>query len=164
MHLFIVFLYNIGKISATSNGYDDEKISRGDVLKSQNGKEILPPPPSPPRRNVPDRGPTAARAEEEDIFVGDGVEYSVPGKDMSQSPVSEDMEESPRNKERTSYFTEPTYGPVPPSDPSQGWQQVVSLLSFSSVLSLIKVHRSLLLTVLDMLLFGPLVCTLIFFC
>ncbi|KAI5674149.1 hypothetical protein M9H77_14513 [Catharanthus roseus] len=113
-----------GKISATSNGYDDEKISRGDVLKSQNGKEILPPPPSPPRRNVPDRGPTAARAEEEDIFVGDGVEYSVPGKDMSQSPVSEDMEESPRNKERTSYFTEPTYGPVPPSDPSQGWQQV----------------------------------------
>lgn len=141
--LSIVFLYDVGKISAVSNGYDeDEKISRADVSKTQNGKEILPPPPPPPpRKNISDlrekQGPTVARAEEEDIFVGDGVEYSVPGKDMSQSPVSEDMEESPRNKERASYFDEPAYGPVPPADPSQDWQQVVSLF---------EVHRSLLLT------------------
>lgn len=138
--LSIVFLYDIGKISAVSNGYDeDEKISRADVSKTPNGKEILPPPP--PRNNVSDlrekQGPTVARAEEEDIFVGDGVDYSVPGKDMSQSPVSEDMEESPRTKERASYFEEPAYGPVPPSDPSQDWQQVVSLF---------EVIRSLLLT------------------
>lgn len=138
-----MFLYDVGKISAVSNGYDeDEKISRADVSKTQNGKEILPPPPPPPpRKNISDlrekQGPTVARAEEEDIFVGDGVEYSVPGKDMSQSPVSEDMEESPRNKERASYFDEPAYGPVPPADPSQDWQQVVSLF---------EVHRSLLLT------------------
>lgn len=119
-----------GKISAVPNGYDeDEKISAGaNVSKTQNGKEILPPPPPPPRKNVSDlrekQGPTVARAEEEDIFVGDGVDYSVPGKDMSQSPVSEDMEESPRTKEKASYFAEPAYGPVPPPDPSQDWQQV----------------------------------------
>lgn len=48
---------------------------------------------------------------------------SVPGKDMSESPVvSEDMEESPR-KERESYFSEPVYGPVPPSEPAQTWEQ-----------------------------------------
>ncbi|KAF7837593.1 suppressor of mec-8 and unc-52 protein-like protein 2 [Senna tora] len=54
---------------------------------------------------------------------GDGVDYDVPGKDLSQSPLSEDMEESPRNKEKPSYFTEPTYGPVPPSVVPQGWQE-----------------------------------------
>lgn len=69
--------------------------------------------------------PTVARVEEDDIFVGEGIDYSVPSKDISQSPLSEDMEESPKRKERPSYFDEPAYGPVPPSDPSQDWQQTV---------------------------------------
>lgn len=83
-----------------------------------------------PKKNHLERkenqGPAAARVEEEDIFVGEGVDYSIPAGDMGQSPVSEDMEESPRNKERTSYFSEPAYGPVPPSEPSHDWQQAVS--------------------------------------
>lgn len=57
--------------------------------------------------------------------MGAGVDYTVPGKDMSQSPVSEDMEESPRNKEKVSYFSESVYGPVPPADPPQAWQDMV---------------------------------------
>ncbi|XP_073154663.1 suppressor of mec-8 and unc-52 protein homolog 2 isoform X2 [Henckelia pumila] len=117
-----------GKPSTVSNGYEeDEKVSKSDLLKNQNGRETLPPPPPPPRKNHIDpkdkQVPAAVRKEEEDIFVGDGVNYSIPGKDMSQSPISEDMEESPRNKERTAYFTEPAYGPVPPSELSHGWQQ-----------------------------------------
>ncbi|XP_071908992.1 suppressor of mec-8 and unc-52 protein homolog 2-like [Coffea arabica] len=118
-----------GKLSGISNGYDgDQKMLRSDALKSQNDKETpLPPPPPLPKR-IPDsranQGPTVVRSEEDDIFIGDGIDYSIPSKDMSQSPVSEDMEESPRNKERASYFDEPVYGPVPPSDPSHGWQQV----------------------------------------
>lgn len=83
-----------------------------------------------PKKNHLERkenqGPAAARVEEEDIFVGEGVDYSIPAGDIGQSPVSEDMEESPRNKERTSYFSEPAYGPVPPSEPSHDWQQAVS--------------------------------------
>ncbi|GKB12385.1 suppressor of mec-8 and unc-52 protein homolog 2, partial [Tanacetum coccineum] len=64
------------------------------------------------------------RVEEDDIFVGEGTDYEVPSKDMSQSPLSEDMEESPQKKERASYFEEPAYGPaVPPSEPSHDWQQ-----------------------------------------
>ncbi|XP_027177023.1 suppressor of mec-8 and unc-52 protein homolog 2 [Coffea eugenioides] len=118
-----------GKLSRISNGYDgDQKMLRSDALKNQNDKETpLPPPPPLPKR-IPDsrenQGPTIVRPEEDDIFIGDGIDYSIPSKDMSQSPVSEDMEESPRNKERASYFDEPVYGPVPPSDPSHGWQQV----------------------------------------
>ncbi|KZV44726.1 suppressor of mec-8 and unc-52 protein2 [Dorcoceras hygrometricum] len=117
-----------GKLSTVSNGYEeDEKFSKSDLPKNQNGREILPPPPPPPRKIHIDpkdkQVPAAVRKEDDDIFVGDGVDYSIPSKDMSQSPVSEDMEESPRNKERTSYFTEPAYGPVPPSDLSHGWQQ-----------------------------------------
>ncbi|CAD6341376.1 unnamed protein product, partial [Miscanthus lutarioriparius] len=65
-----------------------------------------------------------ARADDDDIFVGDGVDYSVPNKEMSQSPVS-DMDESPHNHQKQSNFTEPMsmYGPVPPSEPAQAWQQ-----------------------------------------
>lgn len=98
------------------------------MSKNQTKRESLPPP-LPPRKNHVDsrekHGPSVARSEQDDIFVGDGVEYDIPSKDMSQSPVSEDMEESPRNKERISYFSEPAYGPVPPSD-AQEWQQTVS--------------------------------------
>lgn len=119
-----------GKLSAVINEYDEfEKPSKPDELssKKQNG-EILPPPPPPPKKNNVDskekQGPAVARAEEDDIFVGAGVDYELPSKDMSQSPISEDMEESPRNKERGPYFSEPVYGPVPPSDPSQDWHQM----------------------------------------
>ncbi|CAI9298499.1 unnamed protein product [Lactuca saligna] len=88
-----------------------------------------PGPPPPPRSNHSDEiekvevEPPVARVEEDDIFVGEGIDYSVPSKDISQSPLSEDMEESPKRKERPSNFNEPAYGPVPPSDPSQDWQQ-----------------------------------------
>lgn len=89
---------------------------------------VLPPPPPPPlRKNHIDskQGPAVARADEDDIFVGDGIDYTIPGKDLSQSPLSEDMEESPRNKEKSSYFAEPAYGPVQPSALPQEWQETV---------------------------------------
>lgn len=118
-----------GKLTNLINEYDDfDKPPKPDGLstKNQNG-ENLPPPPPPLKKNTLDtrdkQGPAVARVEEDDIFVGDGIDYEVPSKDMSQSPISEDMEESPRNKARTSYFNEPVYGPVPPSDPSQDWNQ-----------------------------------------
>lgn len=97
--------------------------SNGIVSKLHPGKEILP---LPPRHiDAKEKQPsTVARVEEDDIFVGDGVDYSIPNKDNSQSPVSEDMEESPRNRERQYYFNEPVYGPVPPSEPDQSWQQM----------------------------------------
>lgn len=121
---------------AAGNGYDKEdkptKVEGGG-LKNQTESEFLPPPPPPPpiKKNPLNsrekQGPAVARTDDDDIFVGDGVEYEIPGKDPSQSPVSEDMEESPRNKEKTSYFTEPSYGPVPPSMLPQVWQEPVSL-------------------------------------
>ncbi|XP_049403394.1 suppressor of mec-8 and unc-52 protein homolog 2 [Solanum stenotomum] len=107
-----------------SNGYDE--VSKSDASKSQNDKETVHPSAQLPKKNHSERredqGPAVARTEEEDIFIGEGVDYSIPAGDMGQSPVSEDMEESPRNKERTSYFSEPAYGPVPPSEPSHDWQ------------------------------------------
>lgn len=133
----------VGKLTTVINDYDEyEKSSKPDGLssKNQNGENFLPPPP-PLIKNTLDskdrQDPVIARAEEDDIFVGDGVITEVPGKDMSQSPISEDMEESPRNKERTSYFDEPVYGPVPPSDPSQDWNQAVSLLGMVIYLGLV---------------------------
>ncbi|KAK4478992.1 hypothetical protein RD792_014500, partial [Penstemon davidsonii] len=113
-----------GKTLSASNGYEEhERILKSDPLKNQNGGEILPPPPPLPKNYLPEKQSTAVRTEEDDIFVGEGVDYSIPSKDMSQSPISEDMEESPRNKEKTSYFAEPAYGPVPPTDLSHGWQE-----------------------------------------
>ncbi|KAL2327541.1 hypothetical protein Fmac_020968 [Flemingia macrophylla] len=119
-----------GKILAVGNGYDKEdKPSKfeGGAAKNQTEKEIIPPPPPPMKKNplhsIEKQGPAVARGEDDDIFVGEGVDYEVPGKDLSQSPVSEDMEESPRNKEKPSYFTEPAYGPVPPSMLPQGLQE-----------------------------------------
>ncbi|KAI3524864.1 hypothetical protein L2E82_02732 [Cichorium intybus] len=108
-----------GKFSAVSGDYDVEKIPK------HTEKEFLPPPPPPPpKRILSDEKekvePTVPRVEDDDIFVGEGIDYSVPSKDMSQSPLSEDMEESPKRKEKASYFDEPAYGPVPPS---QDWQQ-----------------------------------------
>ncbi|KAJ9168101.1 hypothetical protein P3X46_019668 [Hevea brasiliensis] len=109
-----------GKFSSVSNECNEEgKHSKRKGAVSNNGteREILLPSPPPPKKTV-------AREEENDIFVGDGVDYHVPGKDMSQSPISEDMEESPRNKDRISYFSESVYGPVPPSGPSQERQDL----------------------------------------
>ncbi|KAI3838554.1 hypothetical protein MKW92_014488 [Papaver armeniacum] len=89
--------------------------------------EILPPPPPLPRNfagKIEKPVPIAARAEEEDIFVGEGVDYAVPTNDMSPA-ASEDMEESPRDRDRPSYFNEPEYGPVaPPPEHPQNWQQM----------------------------------------
>lgn len=118
-----------GKIPTLGNEYDEEEKSSKLTLD----KEILPPPPPgpppPPKKynleSKEKQGPTSvAKAEEDDIFVGDGTDYDVPGKDVNLSPLSEDMDESPRNKEKGSYFTEnePVYGPVPPTEAPQEWQ------------------------------------------
>ncbi|KAM7473356.1 hypothetical protein LguiB_020599 [Lonicera macranthoides] len=112
---------------------NEEKVPMSELSKNHFDREILPPPPPPPPKtnNYTDsrdkqQGPAVARTEEEDIFVGESTDYSIPGKDMSQSPISEDMEESPHNKDKTSYFTkeQPMYGLVPPSEPSRDWQQM----------------------------------------
>ncbi|OMO67112.1 protein Red isoform 1 [Corchorus capsularis] len=120
-----------GKISALGNEYDEEpkpSKANGAISNGRTEKEILPPPPPPPKKNNIDSrekpGPTVARVEEDDIFVGDGVDYESPGKDMNPSPLSEDMEESPRHKERVSYFAETAYGPVQPSAAPQEWQEM----------------------------------------
>ncbi|KAK9673317.1 hypothetical protein RND81_12G160200 [Saponaria officinalis] len=118
-----------GKLSAVISDYDgDEKLykANGPSIKNPNGENLPPPPPLPRNANldsIEKHVPPVSRTEDDDIFVGDGVDYEVPSKDMSQSPISEDMEESPRNKERGPYFSEPVYGPVPPSDPLQDWNQ-----------------------------------------
>ncbi|XP_031477597.1 suppressor of mec-8 and unc-52 protein homolog 2 [Nymphaea colorata] len=117
------------KIGAAVN--EDEE--NENALHHENGvsahkaeREVLPPPP-PPRKNHASSGDiqtiVVSRVEEDDIFVGDGVNYAIPGKDTGASPISEDMEESPRNRERPSYFSQPEYGPVPP-EPIQDWQQM----------------------------------------
>lgn len=87
------------------------------------------PPPARHKRSVDTKDKNSlpiARVEEDDIFVGDGVSYTVPSKDLSQSPISEDMDESPRVREKQSYFGEPVYGPIPPPETAQTWQQTVS--------------------------------------
>lgn len=132
LYLSFGFFCSVGKISTLSNGFEEHKTrSDNGALKNQTEKESLPPPPPPPRKiyveSMEKQGPAVAREEDDDIFVGDGVDYAVPGKDPNQSPLSEDMEESPRNKEKVSYFSEPVYGPVPPSLPPQEWQEIVSV-------------------------------------
>ncbi|GER41740.1 RED family protein [Striga asiatica] len=117
-----------GKTLSVSNGYvEDERTLKSDSLKHQNSREMLPPPPPLPKRKHHDpkekQEMSSVRKEEDDIFVGAGIDYPIAGKDMSQSPVSEDMEESPRTKEKNSYFAEPAYGPVPPAELSHDWQQ-----------------------------------------
>jgi len=119
-----------GKNNLVSADYDKAvkpSQTNGSALKHQSQKD-MPPPPPPPRRDNNFNGnekqsAPVARADDDDIFVGDGVDYSVPNKEMSQSPVSEDMDESPHNHQKQTYFTEPMYGPIPPSEPAQAWQQ-----------------------------------------
>lgn len=121
-----------GKISVNNDYNEDEKPGQpnGTVSKHHPEREILPPPPL-RKNNVESKEkqppPPVARVEDEDIFIGEGVDYAIPSKDMSESPpvLEEDMEESPR-KERQSYFSEPVYGPIPPSEPAQTWEQPVS--------------------------------------
>ncbi|XP_020101197.1 suppressor of mec-8 and unc-52 protein homolog 2 [Ananas comosus] len=117
-----------GKNSTVGNNFDgEEKTTHPDFSISKHHPEKEMPPPPPPRKNNVngrEKQPApVARVEEDDIFVGDGIDYSIPCKEMSQSPISEDMEESPRNRERQSYFGEPVYGPVPPSEAAQAWSQ-----------------------------------------
>ncbi|KAL5205185.1 hypothetical protein ABZP36_033394 [Zizania latifolia] len=117
-----------GKNSLASGDYDE--ITRpgqtNASLKHQLQKDM--PLPLPPQNNNftgnEKRSVSIARAVDDDIFIGDGVDYSVPNKEMSKSPVSEDMDESPHyNHQKQSYFTEPVYGPIPPSEPAQSWPQ-----------------------------------------
>ncbi|WOK93801.1 suppressor of mec-8 and unc-52 protein [Canna indica] len=115
-----------GKTSEFANGHDKEKPGQNinDIAKPHPEREM--PPPARRKSNVDAKERKlipVARTEEDDIFVGDGVDYSIPSKEMSQSPVSEDMEESPRVREKQSYFSEPVYGPVPPPESAQTWQQ-----------------------------------------
>ncbi|RLN27980.1 hypothetical protein C2845_PM05G05780 [Panicum miliaceum] len=117
-----------GKNNLVSGDYDEAvkpSQTNGSALKHQSQKDM---PPLPPPRNDNFNGnekqsAPVARTDDDDIFVGDGVDYSVPNKEMSHSPVSEDMDESPHNHQKQAYFTEPMYGPIPPSEPAQAWQQ-----------------------------------------
>ncbi|CAL9065602.1 suppressor of mec-8 and unc-52 protein homolog 2-like isoform X1 [Musa acuminata AAA Group] len=114
-----------GKISGIANGHDEEKPGQhsSDIRKPHPQREMAP---AHRKSNVDAKEKKSlpiARIEVDDIFVGDGVDYVVPSKDMSQSPVSEDMEESPRIREKQSYFSEPVYGPIPPPETAQAWQQ-----------------------------------------
>nr|CAB3459342.1 unnamed protein product [Digitaria exilis] len=118
-----------GKNNLASVDYDEAVKSsqtNGSALRNQSEKN-MPPPPPPQNNNFNGKEKQSApiaRADDDDIFVGDGVDYTVPNKEMSQSPISEDMDESPHNHQKQSYFTEPPmYGPVPPSEPAQAWQQ-----------------------------------------
>nr|CAN81683.1 hypothetical protein VITISV_040323 [Vitis vinifera] len=105
-----------GNISIVGNEFDEEKKPSkldGGMSKNQTERESLSPPLSSRKNYVDSRekhGPSVAKSEWYGIFVGDDVEYDIPSKDMSQSPIPEDMEESPPNKERISYLGEPTYG------------------------------------------------------
>jgi IK cytokine len=125
---------------SSGNGHDEEvkpKQNNNSSSKHHLEREMLPPPP--PLKNISSVNekqklppPVISREEDDDIFVGEGVKYSVPTKETNGSPVLDDMAESPRQpQERQSYFDEPAYGPVPPSEPTYTWQPTVSSFSFS---------------------------------
>ncbi|KQJ89586.1 suppressor of mec-8 and unc-52 protein homolog 2 [Brachypodium distachyon] len=100
--------------------------TNGSAPKHHLDKEMLPPPP-PRKSNFKEKEKQPApiaRADDDDIFVGDGVDYTIPNKELSHSPISEDMDESPHNHQNQSHLTEPVYGPIQPSEPAQAWQQV----------------------------------------
>ncbi|KAH9317338.1 hypothetical protein KI387_019107, partial [Taxus chinensis] len=112
---------------ANEDGIDYEKQSNiADGLpKKQQNREMLPPPP--PRKSQMDareqQSVSTNALDEDDIFEGAGTDYNVPGNDKSESPVSEDMEESPRDGEKQSYFND-VYGPALPAEmAAQDWQQ-----------------------------------------
>eukprot|EP00252_Welwitschia_mirabilis_P008072 TRINITY_DN1977_c0_g1_i1.p1 TRINITY_DN1977_c0_g1~~TRINITY_DN1977_c0_g1_i1.p1 ORF type:complete len:653 (+),score=180.00 TRINITY_DN1977_c0_g1_i1:282-2240(+) len=122
---------NRGKLHqplATEDANDDDKQTngaRGQLKKSQN-KEMQPLPPPKNHMEGKDRRASSAKAEkeEDDIFEGEGTDYIVRGKNDIQSPISEDMEESPRDVNRPSYFDDSVYGPaLPTAAAGQDWQQ-----------------------------------------
>ncbi|KAI3857869.1 hypothetical protein MKX03_004971 [Papaver bracteatum] len=84
-------------IYALSNDYDkDEKppLPERGMPNHRNEIEIFPPPPPLPRNfavQIEKAVPIVARDGEEDIFVGEGVDYAVPTNDMSPA-ASKDME------------------------------------------------------------------------
>jgi hypothetical protein len=104
------------------NGGQEKKHENKANSKQSDLANLLPPPPPPPKK--------APRAEDDDIFEGAGVDYVPTINDKNdKSPVSEDMEESPREGPRpTSYFAEPDYGPVPPPDTTREWAQPVCVI------------------------------------
>ncbi|KAJ3684415.1 hypothetical protein LUZ61_013579 [Rhynchospora tenuis] len=116
---------------SAGNGYDEEEKSKqtNHSGKQHLEREMLPPPPPPRKSNAgvnekkKQPPPVILREDDDDIFVGEGVEYSVPTKETNGSPVLEDMDGLPSHpQERQSYFEEPVYGPVPPSEPTYNWQ------------------------------------------
>ena len=103
------------------NGGQEKKHENNAASKQPDLTNLLPPPPPLPKKI------SAPRVDDDDIFEGAGVDY-VPtiNDNANESPISEDMEESPREGPRpTSYFAEPDYGPVPPPDTTQEWAQSV---------------------------------------
>ena len=71
---------------------------------------------------------------------------------MSQSPISEDMDESPRIHQNQSNLNEPVYGPIQPSEPAQAWQQpMVIFFLCSATLVLVNIVRSVSMMQVDCL-------------
>lgn len=150
IHEFEFELVWAGKILSSMGG--EGGVMDGVVNGGTNGthgrpveEEFLPPPPPlPPQHNFVDSRESATtisaalsitgtangpQGERDDIFEGVGSEY-VPTVREAQSPVSEDMEESPRDNDRQSYFNEP-YGPAPPPhDLRQGWEHEVKFFIY----------------------------------
>ena len=95
------------------NGGQEKKHENNAASKQPDLTNLLPlPPPLPKKISAP-------RVDDDDIFEGAGVDY-VPtiNDNANESPISEDMEESPREGPRpTSYFAEP--------DTTQEWAQSV---------------------------------------
>ncbi|KAG6551798.1 hypothetical protein Mapa_006615 [Marchantia paleacea] len=96
-------------------------------FSSRHQEHTMLPPPPPHRRSHFDGAeqPSAIsrRNIEDDIFEDAGTEYATTINEGS--PLSEDMEESPREGERNMYFSEPAYGPAPPQPMGQEWLQQV---------------------------------------
>lgn len=111
------------------NDYEKQPNTADGHSKRHLNKEMLPPPPPLPRKGHTEAKEQQqlsvnAHNEEDDIFEGVGTDYVVRGRNESQSPFSEDMEESPRDGESQPFFNDPVYGPAPPTDMTgQDWQQ-----------------------------------------
>jgi IK cytokine len=78
--------YIVGKINLANSDYDDPVRSsqtNGSTLKNQSEKD-MPPPPLPRSSNssgTEKQSVPVARPDDDDIFIGDGVDYSVPNKE-----------------------------------------------------------------------------------
>lgn len=128
--------------------------SDGSVQKHQSEKDMPPPPPPPRKSNFSEKekhSVPVARTDDDDIFIGDGVDYTVPNKEMSQSPISEDMDESPRIHQNQSNLNEPVYGPIQPSEPAQAWQQPMVIFFLCSATSVLVNIRSVSMMQVDCL-------------